>query len=225
MSDRQTFPERFTAREPVALDHLASLARTALDDPNGLPEAPRPWTGPSDDPTAYYGQGYSLYAIDRMDEIIDALNPALETRETFAASLTALGLHLADRADRMDSIALDDGEPYAEAAGLVHAALDRLDEAIALLAPESDDATLAPAEDPIWDHRVTASDWHGGQSSPLYALSSTGTPVVGLAAEVRSCIRGLTAPSTERLTADAELPRLRALLAWAETNEPDGEES
>lgn len=37
--------------------------------------------------------------------------------------------------------------------------------------------------------RKVASDWHGGQASPLYAYASTGTITNGLTREIRSCLR------------------------------------
>lgn len=37
-------------------------------------------------------------------------------------------------------------------------------------------------------HRLTAGDWHGGQSSPLYAYASTGAITVGLVTEIQECI-------------------------------------
>jgi hypothetical protein len=41
------------------------------------------------------------------------------------------------------------------------------------------------------DLRLLAYDWHGGQSSALYAFASSGTPLSGLASEARQCV-GLT---------------------------------
>ena len=125
------------------LDVLASLARTALDDPNALPEAPRPWTGKTEDPTLYAGEGYEVYAIDRLDEIINALNPAEETTEAYADTLTMLGRQLAERADKIEQDELtyeehDDAtrKAYEEAHTALSQALDLLDEAIAALRPE-----------------------------------------------------------------------------------------
>jgi hypothetical protein len=39
------------------------------------------------------------------------------------------------------------------------------------------------------DARRIASEWHGGQASPLYAFSSTGTILPGLLSEINQCIR------------------------------------
>lgn len=117
------------------LDTLASNARTALDDPGALPE-------PIGDQFAY--------VIARMDEIIGLLNPADETRETFADTLTILGRHLAERADVMESVDADveSGEraAYVNAAALVHRALDVLDEAIAELRPDDPEPDAEPAK-------------------------------------------------------------------------------
>lgn len=111
------------------LDKLASLARTALDDPEAL-----------DDPAAIAVRWLELpalreaYAIEKLDEIIEALNPSYEARETFAATLTILGRHLAERADVMQEVDADEEsgekEAYEQAATLVGEALDKLDEAI-----------------------------------------------------------------------------------------------
>lgn len=124
----------FEGSPETMLDTLASNARTALDDPAGLPESV----------AAAYGlrtaSDLKAYAIARMDEIIGLLNPADETRETFADTLTILGRHLAERADVMESVDADaesgDRAAYVNAAALVHRALDVLDEAIAELRPE-----------------------------------------------------------------------------------------
>jgi hypothetical protein len=56
--------------------------------------------------------------------------------------------------------------------------------------------------------QATASDWHSGQNSALYAFSSSGTIIPGLASEVRECIR-------EANSAD-DIEELEALLAYAE---------
>lgn len=62
------------------------------------------------------------------------------------------------------------------------------------------------------DLREIASYWHGGQSSPLYKLSSSGTPVSGLVAEINGCILFATT--------EDERESLIVLLEWAEANEP-----
>jgi hypothetical protein len=68
------------------------------------------------------------------------LNPAEETRQNFAESLTILGRHLAERADVMESVDADpilDRPAYAVAVAHIHAALDTLDLAIEVLQGES----------------------------------------------------------------------------------------
>lgn len=111
------------------LDNLASEARTALDDPE------------------YYdirdqAQAQAL-AISKLDEIINLLNPADETREAYAATLEILGRHLAERQDVIEANELNYEEHDAEtktayetAHDAVGRALDALDEAIAALRPE-----------------------------------------------------------------------------------------
>jgi hypothetical protein len=113
---------------PAMLDVRASYARTALDDPECLPEGE-------------LGEATTVgYAIDQLDEIINVLNPSYETRETFAESLTVLGRHLADRLERMENCTLDaegpDKTAYDAAAECLFSALDELDEAIAMLGVE-----------------------------------------------------------------------------------------
>lgn len=128
------------------LDQLASLARTAIDDPENLdPERMREelesyWPGASPEGDATIPSLNRLYAISKQDAIINALNPAEETRETFAATLTILGRHLAERADVMRDVDADveSGEKaaYERAANRVHDALDILDEAMTELRGE-----------------------------------------------------------------------------------------
>ena len=55
--------------------------------------------------------------------------------------------------------------------------------------------------DSITPLRETASEWHSGQSSPLYAFSSSGTMLDGLAAEVRECIPDADADDATALNA------------------------
>lgn len=42
--------------------------------------------------------------------------------------------------------------------------------------------------DLVWRIRHCASEWHGGQWSPFYALSSSGTITLGLRREANSCL-------------------------------------
>ena len=52
---------------------------------------------------------------------------------------------------------------------------------------------------PLSPVRRIASAWHGGQSSPLYAIASTGTvPVCGWGAEIRQNMSYPTTPPLER---------------------------
>lgn len=39
--------------------------------------------------------------------------------------------------------------------------------------------------------RKIASEWHGGQWSPLYALASTGSIVEGITSEISHCLRDI----------------------------------
>lgn len=61
--------------------------------------------------------------------------------------------------------------------------------------------------------RKIASDWHGGQFSPLYALASTGTVVDGVAVEVRYCLDNLS-PLTYAASVQRERKRLTQLLKF-----------
>lgn len=124
------------AGEPPLLDTLASFARTALTDKEGLPpsvavgleRAERRATDPGDDP-------YLLYAVDCLDDIIDLLNPGTETLETLAASVRILGRHLAERADVLRAVDADerDAHRYRFAANRIDEALDLVDEGISEL--------------------------------------------------------------------------------------------
>jgi hypothetical protein len=146
-TDSPTFGAPGQTELPL-LDVRASNARTALDDPAGLPDpiasqlaaAEARATSPDDNP-------YVAYAIDQLDEIINILNPAAYTRAAFAETLTMLGRHLAERCDELASNAESanesggeiDGTALQAAADLVSAALDTLDEAIAVLVPDEED--------------------------------------------------------------------------------------
>jgi len=119
-------PETETRAE--LLDVLASYARTALDDPGCMIDE----------------QGRSIagaeYAIDRLDDIINTLNPALEDRGSFAETLTALGRQLEDRRERIASLTPDTEPPdtaaYEAADCCLQLALDHIDDAINALNPE-----------------------------------------------------------------------------------------
>lgn len=61
--------------------------------------------------------------------------------------------------------------------------------------------------DRVSNYRRTASYWHGGQFSPLYAFASTGSIIPGLEREVRERIHEA---DDQRLYSDAT--KLRNLL-------------
>jgi hypothetical protein len=122
--------ERWSGEEPPMLDTIASLTRTAMDE--GFA-----YDGVND--TDLTPEQAKSYVIDKMDDLIDLLNPSMETTETFARSLTVLGRHIADRLDRMQNLALDDGEEvWGEAIRATDLALDALDEAIAAITPQDE---------------------------------------------------------------------------------------
>lgn len=64
--------------------------------------------------------------------------------------------------------------------------------------------------------RDLAGDWHGGQGSPMYAYSSTGTIVDGLVAEIDEATRDRerTAHDTYPLDAERDLAELAAFRAY-----------
>lgn len=113
------------------LDSIASKARTALDDPLAL------------DPDEYQERAPREYAIDKLDCIIEALNPSWEDRETFAASLTAIGRQLEDRRERIASLTPDTEPPDSAAYWYANCelteALDHIDNAIRAMLPEEED--------------------------------------------------------------------------------------
>lgn len=123
----------------LQLDQLASFARTALDDPDGLPEGvdvQRFDLNRID--TNASAQKAIRYAIDRLDDIIDVLNPALETRVNMARALRVLGRHVADIQSTVKLCAdsdpgMRDAQAYGSADYSIELALDRLDEAIQAL--------------------------------------------------------------------------------------------
>jgi hypothetical protein len=128
------------------LDQLASLARTALDDPLALPELeaePGEFNRPSYPMYRRISERGRAYAIDRLDEIINTLNPAYNDRETFAATLTILGQHLEERRGMIEELTPDTVEPdtaaYRIADYSLTFALDHIDTAIAALNPECGD--------------------------------------------------------------------------------------
>lgn len=68
--------------------------------------------------------------------------------------------------------------------------------------------------------RLIASEWHSGQASPMYALSSSSTIVDGLKQEIEDCIKSLTKSGQyTQADIDRELPRLKELLDWHRGND------
>jgi len=61
--------------------------------------------------------------------------------------------------------------------------------------------------------RELASSWHGGMSSPLYALASTGAIVEGLVDEIEDCIATAVQYDSDPDYA-ADIPRLEHLLVY-----------
>lgn len=116
---------------PPEIDQLASLARTALSDPYGLPqgEYEKMLPGPLGE---FLTQRQGSYAVDRLDEIINLLNPAEMTAAGGARALTVLGRHVADVLERLEA---EDGlERNRSLIGdEITASLDHLDNAIAAL--------------------------------------------------------------------------------------------
>lgn len=126
------------------LDVLASLARTALDDPDGLPADEEQRLADCATETDRRGAvpvppALALYAIDRLDEIIETLSPSLHTQGNCARSATTLGQHLAALADENAAVADDpnaveeDAVAHKAAAVSINRALDHIDAAIATL--------------------------------------------------------------------------------------------
>lgn len=122
------FKEATNPAEQKLIDVLASEARTALDDPAavGIPES--------------NVGGRHAYAIERLDEIITMLNPASETPQDYAFTLTMLGRQLAERADVIETSELSYPEhdaktrtAYEEAHTAIMQACDLLDGAIEAL--------------------------------------------------------------------------------------------
>lgn len=84
-----------------------------------------------------------------------------------------------------------------------------------------DDREFCPDTRNVDTLRQVAADWHGGQSSPLYAFSSTGTIVEGLEAEIRGCLKELVAGQYRSDDINAETPRLSALLDYVVSQTPE----
>lgn len=69
------------------------------------------------------------------------------------------------------------------------------------------------------DFLSLCADWHGGQTSPMYAFLSSGTVISGLAGEIRSAIR-----YARKHRVKGCIRRLQAFLRWAEEYETEGED-
>jgi len=130
--------------QAIELDNLASLARTALTDPSGIPEDDESLVEEIANAEAYdrvYSDAapdpYVMYAVGNLDAIINTLNPAEWDRDKLAIALRTLGRHLAEVKD-----ALGDRELvpaiFAEAADSLDAALDHIDSAIRTLEDEDE---------------------------------------------------------------------------------------
>lgn len=68
------------------------------------------------------------------------------------------------------------------------------------------DGWIAPFDEP--EARDCAAEWHGGQASALYALSSTGTILADAASEVRECL--------DEVEYDDDRRHLERLAEWIE---------
>lgn len=118
--------------EPLDIGNAASLARTALTDPAAVPDA-----------DILLDADAMSYAVDRMDEICNAISPPIEDRASIAAGVRAVGLALAQLQDLCRACGLDEepryGGPYYSATVELGLALDRVDAAIAELEPPVSD--------------------------------------------------------------------------------------
>lgn len=119
------------------IDQLASLARTALTDPNAIEIPVEYFRGGS-------GNGATRYAVDKLDEIINALNPAEFDRRSFADTLALLGRQIAERQAEIEFNAKqaeesggeNDAEALYDAVQNLETACDYLDDAIEALVPD-----------------------------------------------------------------------------------------
>ncbi|HZQ78745.1 MAG TPA: hypothetical protein VFE55_15530 [Acidimicrobiia bacterium] len=87
---------------------------------------------------------------------------------------------------------------------------------------DEDDCGPEDDEDDRYQYaRDIAANWHGGQSSPLYAFASTGSIVAGVEAEIRDNLRLLRAGQYSAEEINAETPRLSALLDYVVSQTPE----
>lgn len=110
------------------IGNAASLARTALSDPEAVPDADLDYvlgSWPfSDSPLTSHLRAAHAYAIDRMDEICNAISPPIEDRASIAAGVRAVGLALAQLQDLCRACAADEpGAPHAASYALASRAL------------------------------------------------------------------------------------------------------
>jgi hypothetical protein len=132
--------EQRTDPEPPQIDQLASLARTALDDPSAVPDPDGSrleneqarGTLPGDD-------AYVRYAIAKLDEIIGILNPPEVTRASAHRTVLVLARHLVDLNDELDPLGGVRSEEVGYAHGRIEAAIEHLDEAITALREDTDE--------------------------------------------------------------------------------------
>lgn len=115
--------------EPLDIGNAASLARTALTDPAAVPDA-----------DILLDADAMSYAVDRMDEICNAISPPIEDRASIAAGVRAVGLALAQlqylaRACGADEPGAPHALPYAKASVELMFALEHIDLAWLALEP------------------------------------------------------------------------------------------
>lgn len=113
------------------LDQLASLARTALDDPAGVEEGIEAMYDALLDPSENtHDRRADRYAIEQCDRIINTLNPSEMTPATMRRALVVLGRHLAAVLDQAETEELLERDRSLIGDG-IRGALDHLDQAIA----------------------------------------------------------------------------------------------
>jgi len=129
--------------QAIELDNLASLARTALTDPSGIPEDDESLVEEIANAEAYdrvYSDAapdpYVMYAVGNLDAIINTLNPAEWDRASAARALRTLGKHTADVMDGLYREIMP--AIIGEAAMAIDAALDLIDSAIRTLEDEGE---------------------------------------------------------------------------------------
>src|SRR5436305_523720 len=116
-----------TSSTTPELDQLASLARTALTDPAGLPvEVP-------DDDESGGTAPEIAYGVEQLDALTETLNPSAWTPLAAATATRCLARHLAVVMDELGGLAEEMGATpaearrYRETASALDVALDALD--------------------------------------------------------------------------------------------------